>query len=191
MRFIDRAFAITLVTFALGATCGFFFFLTVPTLHEGMNALLYARVALPILAASSVGKTAILLLVFFNNLLPVGLSFLYPTILNRTKWNTSARTLRRLNAAFSILTGFLLGFIDLGGILAFALNLGRSVLDTLVAKSWLHAPIEFFFVLIAVSEPLRLTIGKNKRSLRDDRELLLICLVGLFVSALIEVYLNL
>lgn len=191
MRFIDRAFALTLTSFAVGSLCGFTIFLAVPALREGMMMMLKVRVASPILAATSFGNAAILLLVFVNNMVPVVLALSFPQVLSRIRWDAPPSTLDRLNAAFSLLTGFLIGFLNLGGILAFALTLGPNVFDRLLSESWLHAPIELFLVLVAVSEPIRLALRRIKPSIHDELPLLILCAVGLLASALVEVYLKL
>jgi hypothetical protein len=59
--------------------------------------------------------------------------------------------------------------------------------------SWLHGPLEFLFVLLAVAEPLRLTKIKDGRiglvdAVKEDWKLLCICLLGLLASAMIEVF---
>ena len=87
----------------------------------------------------------------------------------------------------------LVGFFNLGATLMLALELGGlPLLIRLLEKSWLHGPSEFFFVLLCVAEPARMMgipsggdgiVG----SLRGGRELLLISLIGLLVSASIEV----
>jgi hypothetical protein len=86
---------------------------------------------------------------------------------------------------------------DLGGVLAIGWEVGGiSLLAHLVSTSTVHGPLEFFLVLLCVSEPLRInwtsrgdTAEEAKEKLRDDVWLFLFCLIGLFVSAVIEVYL--
>jgi hypothetical protein len=99
--------------------------------------------------------------------------------------------------SFTTLCAFLIGIFDLGGVLAVAWEMGGiSLLMRLLSTSAVHGPLEFILVLLCVSEPLRIiwtsrgdTIEEAKEKLRDDVWLLLICLIGLFVSAVVEVYL--
>ncbi len=88
----------------------------------------------------------------------------------------------------------LLGFFNLGATpLTHVASLkGLSTVTGLLATSWLHAPLEFFFVLVYVTEPLRLAVRGSQgdelvKFLRADLKLLVICLIGLLASA-IEVF---
>ena len=70
---------------------------------------------------------------------------------------------------------------------------GPATLNRLLAASWVHAPLEFLFVLICVAEPLRIVMHRAGgmgiiEILRADLGILLISLVGLLASALIEVF---
>ena len=70
---------------------------------------------------------------------------------------------------------------------------GPSTVNGLLATSWVHAPLEFLFVLACVSEPLRLAVRRVGgeeivRFLRADANLFFICLLGLLASAAIEVF---
>jgi hypothetical protein len=70
---------------------------------------------------------------------------------------------------------------------------GPSVVNGLLVTSWVHAPLEFLFVLACVSEPLRLAARRVRgdeivRFLRVDANLFFISLVGLLASAAIEVF---
>ena len=100
--------------------------------------------------------------------------------------------MNRLLSSFSKLCGFLIGFLDLGATLTVAYtNGGEGLLNKLIATSWFHAPLEFFFVLLAVAEPLRLVGRSGMLNLvRKDFGLLVICVLGLLVSALVEVFLG-
>jgi hypothetical protein len=99
-----------------------------------------------------------------------------------------------LLTAFSLLTGGLLGFFNLGATLMLVQKIGGpTLLNALLRTSWLHGPIEFLLVLACVAEPLRLTLrplngDEIVRFLRADAKLLFICLVGLIASAAIEVF---
>jgi hypothetical protein len=134
-----------------------------------------------------------MLLIFLNNCIPVILSFVYPLIIGKAHWTPPMTAVvgRRLLMAFSLLTAGLLGFFNLGATLTLVVSLkGLSAVTGLLGTSWLHAPLEFFFVLTAVAEPFRLRQdekGKIVRSLRVDMNIFVICLVGLFASAAIEV----
>jgi hypothetical protein len=100
----------------------------------------------------------------------------------------------RLLAAFSLLTGGLLGFFNLGATLMLVAELrGPSTVNGLLATSWVHAPLEFLFVLVCVSEPLRLAVRRVggeeiKGFLHADANLFFISLLGLLASAAIEVF---
>lgn len=100
----------------------------------------------------------------------------------------------RLLTAFSLLTAGLLGFFNLGATLTLVEELkGPSTVNGLLATSWVHAPLEFLFVLACVSEPLRLAIQRVRgdeivRFLQADDNLFIISLFGLLASAAIEVF---
>jgi hypothetical protein len=95
---------------------------------------------------------------------------------------------------FSLLTGGLIGFLNLGATLMLVLEVGGfGMLNRLVAASWVHAPFEFFFVLISVAEPARIMFNRVDEAgmagvLGGDLKILLISLVGLLASAVIEVF---
>jgi len=196
MKFIDIAFGATLVAFGLGSLAGALITILSSTFREFLLLLINSRVITPVRAASSIGALAVMLLIFLNNCIPVALSFLYPLTLGRVRWTPPIRKaiMIRLLAAFSLLTGGLLGFFNLGATLTLVAELrGPSTVNGLLATSWVHAPLEFLFVLVCVSEPLRLAVRRvdgNEivRFLRADANLLLISLVGLLVSAAIEVF---
>jgi len=199
MKFIDIAFGATLVAFGLGSIAGALVTILSPTFREFLLLLINSRIITPVRTAFSLGAVAVMLLIFFNNCIPVALSFLYPLILGKVRWTPPIRkvTLSRLLAAFSLLTGGLLGFFNLGASLTLVAELrSPSVVNGLLATSWVHAPLEFLFVLGCVSEPLRLAarqvrVDEIATFLRADATLLFISLVGLLASAAIEVFAHL
>jgi hypothetical protein len=97
-------------------------------------------------------------------------------------------------ATFSLLAGGLIGFFNLGATLMLASQLaGSALVSRLLATSWLHASLEFLFVLICVAEPLRLAWQRIEgtaisRFLWADINMLFISLIGLLASAAIEVF---
>jgi hypothetical protein len=196
MKFIDIAFGATLVAFGLGSVAGALVTALSSTFREFLLLLIKSRVTTPVRAAYSLGAVTLMLLIFFNNCIPVALSFVYPLILGKVRWTPSIRkvTLIRFLTAFSLLTGGLLGFFNLGATLTLVAELrGPSMVNGLLATSWVHAPLEFLFVLACVSEPLRLAarrVGGEEivRFLRADVNLFFISLVGLLASAAIEVF---
>jgi hypothetical protein len=195
MKFIDRAFAATLAAFLLGSLAGALLVASSLPFRDFMAVLINTRALGPVRGASAFGEVAILLLVFVNNLVPVVLSFLYPLMIAKIRWEPaiSDSTRNRLLGAFSLLTGALLGFFDLGATLILVLEIGGTVTVTrLLEASWVHAPLEFLFVLLCVAEPLRTLLRPTAPdgiigSLRGDLKLLFICLIGLLASAAIEV----
>ena len=199
MKFIDIAFGATLVAFGLGSIAGALIIVLSPTFREFLLFLINLRVITPVRAAFSLGTVTVMLLIFFNNCIPVALSFLYPLILGKVRWTPPIRKVIviRLLAAFSLLAGSLLGFFNLGATLTLVAELrGISTVNGLLATSWIHAPLEFLFVLVCVSEPLRLAVRRVRgdeivRFLRADASLLFISLVGLLASAAIEVFAHL
>ena len=199
MKLIDRAFGATLLAFVLGSLAGALLIAFSATFRKFMAFLLTARAIAPLRAASTLGGVAVTMLVFFNNCVPVLLSFLYPAVIAKVRWKPPIRdpTRNHLLAAFSLLAGGLLGFLDLGATLMLASeNGGVIMVNRLLATSWIHAPLEFLFVLICVAEPLRIA-GRRMvseqlvRALRGDLKLLVISLLGLLVSAVIEVIVGL
>jgi len=196
MKFIDRAFAITVAAFALGSVTGVLAVSTLPALNTFVGTLLTVRLLGPVREASIFGSIALVLLIFGNNSITVFLSFLYPFVLGKVRWTPapSLGTMNRLLAWFSGLAGFLIGFFDLGATLGWAWkNGGLLWVHRLLATSWLHGPLEFLFVLLAVAEPLRLTkiTGGGIApvdTLKEDWKLLCISLVGLLASAIVEVF---
>ncbi len=196
MKFIDRAFGATLLAFAVGSLAGAVLILFSLPFRESMVFLINARALVPVRAASAVGGVAVMLLVFVNNFVPVVLSFLYPLIIAKVRWTPPMRSSTRngLLTAFSLLTGGLVGFFNLGATLMLVAEIGGlTMVNRLLSASWVHAPLEFSFILLCVAEPLRI-VGRRSGgngivgSLREDLKLLFICLVGLLASAAIEVF---
>jgi len=196
MKFVDIAFGATLVAFGLGSLAGATITALSPAFQEFLLFLISSRVVTPVRAAFSLGAVALMLLIFFNNCIPVVLSFLYPLILGKVRWTPPIRevTMTRLLAAFSLLTGGLLGFFNLGATLTLVAELrGLSTVNGLIATSWMHAPLEFLFVLSCVAEPLRLAVRRVEKErivefLQADTNLFFISLIGLLASAAIEVF---
>ena len=196
MKFIDIAFGATLVAFGLGSLAGALVTALSSAFREALLLLINSRIITPVRAASSIGAIAVMLIIFLNNCIPVALSFLYPWVLGRVRWTPPIpkATMTRLLTAFSLLTGGLVGFFNLGASLTLVAELrGSSMVNGLLATSWLHAPLEFLFVLSCVAEPLRLAVRRVSgdeivRFLRVDVNLFFICLVGLLASAAIEVF---
>ena len=144
---------------------------------------------------SQFGNSALLLLVLLNNSIPAGLSFAYPFIIARVSWTPPLTRERRwqLLAYFTWLCAFLVGFFGLGITLSIGWVLGgKALLLAILSGAWVHGPIELVAVLLCVSEPLRLAEELDGLDLtirlRDDLRLLVICLLGLVVSAAIEVF---
>lgn len=195
MRPVDRAFAITLAAFAAGSTAGIDAVLGLPPLQPLIGSLLETRMLTPVTAVSAFGDVALVLLIFANNSVPVLLSFLWPFILGKVCWTPplAASTMGRLLGAYTVLVAFLVGFFDLGATLGWAwLAGGDALVSRLLVASWLHGPFEFLFVLLAVSEPLRLTsttkgYGDLVAATKKDWKLALACLAGLLLTAVVEV----
>jgi len=99
--------------------------------------------------------------------------------------------------SYTALCAFLIGTFNLGAVLAVGWKIGGfSLLLHLLSTSIVHGPLEFLFVLLSVAEPLRISrfseaddMERARKRLHDDTKLLLICLLGLFVSAVVEVFL--
>lgn len=196
MKFIDRAFGATLVAFVIGSLAGVLLTAFSSAFRDFMAFLVNTRAIVPVRGASALGGVAVMLLVFANNCVPVALSFLYPLIIAKVRWTPPLRSSarNRLLTGFSLLTGGLIGFFNLGATLTLVSEIGGpAMLNRLLGASWLHAPLEFLFVLICVAEPLRIVVrrigGKGIiKFLRGDLELLFISLIGLLASAAIEVF---
>ncbi len=196
MKFIDRAFGATLLAFVVGSAAGALLILFSLKFRESMVFLINARALVPVRAASTVGGVAVMLLVLGNNFVPAVLSFLYPLIIAKVRWIPPLRSSNRnrLLTAFSLLTGGLVGFFNLGATLMLVSEIGGlTLVNRLLSVSWVHAPLEFFFILLCVAEPFRI-VGRRSGgngivgSLREDLKLLFICLIGLLASAVIEVF---
>jgi len=196
MKFIDIAFGATLVAFGVGSLAGAAVTAYSFAFRGFLLLLINSRVVAPIRAATALGGMAVTLLIFLNNCVPVALSFVYPWVIGRVRWEPPLRkaTANRLLMAFSLLTGSLVGFFNLGATLMLVEELrGPALVSRLLGTSLIHAPMEFLFVLVCVAEPLRLGLQMVDRDrfvevLRGDLNLLFICLIGLLVSAVIEVF---
>jgi hypothetical protein len=196
MKFIDIAFGATLVAFGLGSLAGAALTAYSFTFRGFLLLLVNSRVVAPVRAATALGGIAVMLLIFLNNCVPVALSFLYPWIIGKFRWEPPLRkaTANRLLMACSLLTGSLVGFFSLGATLMLVEELrGPAVVSRFLVTSVVHGPMEFLFVLLCVAEPLRLGLRNVDRErfvelLRADLNLLFICLIGLLASAAIEVF---
>jgi len=196
MKCIDTAFGITLAAFCLGSLAGALITALSPSFRGFMLLLINLRVLAPVQSTAEFGKLALMMLIFLNNCIPVALSFAYPLIIGKTHWTPPMRKVMmvRLLTAFSLLTAGLLGFFNLGATLMLVEELkGQTALNAILQTSWIHAPLEFLFVLACVAEPLRLTrrarsVDDIAKFLRSDTSLLAACLAGLIVSAAIEVF---
>lgn len=94
-------------------------------------------------------------------------------------------------AGYSLLAAYLLGFFDLGAILGSVMvERGVPVVSSLLRHSWLHGPMEFTLILLCVAEPARIAARERAGSEiaydRKDAILLFACLLGLFISAILE-----
>ena len=184
------------MAFGLGSLAGALVTVLSSTFREFLLLLINSRVITPVRVASSLGAVAVMLLIFLNNCIPVALSFSYPLMLGKVRWTPPIQkvTLIRFLTAFSLLTGGLLGFFNLGATLTLVAELrGPSMVNGLLATSWVHAPLEFLFVLSCVAEPLRLAVRRAEGDeivgfLRADANLFFISLIGLLASAAIEVF---
>lgn len=196
MKFFDRAFGATTLAFAAGSLAGAVTTSSLLAFREGMAFLLSTRAIVPVRAVSSFGELALVLLVFTNNSVPVLLSFLFPFIVAKVRWNPPLRgsVRNQLLTVFSLLTGGLIGFFNLGATLMLVFRVGgATMLNGLIASSWLHAPLEFLFVLMSVAESVRIVMNRVREDevvefLRGDLKVLFMSLVGLLASAVIEVF---
>lgn len=157
--------------------------------------MIQVRMLSPIQSASRVGSIALVLLVFANNSVPAVLSFLYPLIVAKVNWTPSLtkKQVRILMIGYTYLSAFLTGFFGVGATLGLALVLGGTMAAVAILfTARVHAPLELFFVLVCIAEPLRLAevqVGEVTGILRRHVALLLISLIGLLLSAGIEVLL--
>lgn len=198
MKIADRAFALTLAAFSLGALVGAVVVASSELIQGLMIALVHFRLVGPVKSASTLGSTVLVLLIFANNSIPVLLSFVYPVIVGKVTWTPpfSREGKVRLMFSLSVFCGFLIGFFNLGAVLSVAWSLGGvGLVDSLLSASWVHGPVEFFLVLVGVSEPLRLVSEKGAslnlaEGVKRDLKLLVVCLIGLLISAVLEVFLH-
>jgi hypothetical protein len=194
MKFVDRPFALAVAVFVIGAFAGAGSTALSSDLRELALELLQARMISPIQTVSHLGDIAVLLFIFLNNLAPVILSFLYPMVLLRISWTPPLTKERRLLflGGYTFIVAFLVGFFSLGAPLGTGWALGGAkMLLSLTLGILVHGPLEFAFVLICVAEPLRITYAAREvatRRLVDDRILLPVSIIGLLLSAVIEVF---
>lgn len=198
LRIGDRPFTFSLSAFGVGALAGFLTAVLVPAFRGAMIGMLQVRVLEPVQGAIAIGGFAVVVLIFANNSVPVLLSFLYPILLVRIPWTPplTRRRRRLLLTGYSFLAAFLVGFLDLGASLGSILfERGQSVVVSLMRHSWLHGPLEFGLVLLCIAEPARIAMREDTASgvasfNRKDAALLLCCLVGLLLAAILESALN-
>lgn len=198
MKFIDRAFALAIAIFFAGAFVGATLVIISPYFRTGIITLLQARLVSPIRTATRFGDIGVFLVIFLNNSVPVVLSFLYPFIIAKITWTPSLTRQRRfmLLSCYTFIAAFLTGFFSLGTPLAATWVLGgaNSLIST-ISGARIHGPLEFGFVLLCISEPLRISMSTTERetlrSLGDDRRLLFVSVAGLLISGAIEVFLRL
>jgi len=196
MRFIDRALALTVAVFLIGAFIGAILVVLSSSVREFAIMLLQARMLSPVQSVSHLGKIAVFLLIFVNNCVPVVLSFAYPLIIARIKWTPPLSERRNFLflSGYTLVVAFLIGFFSLGAPLATAWALGGTqMLLSLISEAWVHGPLEFAFVLVCVAEPHRVArVAREVANSRlfHDRGLLAVSIVGLLVSGAVEVFLR-
>jgi len=191
---LTLAFAI----FLLGSLAGSILVITVTPVRGPLILFLQARMISPIKVVSHFGNAALTLLVFLNNTVPALLSFLYPIIIANVNWTPplTRRKKRILLGGFTGFCAFLVGFFGFGIALAIGWVVGgSSLLSSLLASATVHGPLEMLCVLLCISEPLRLAEQHDRIELmthvRRDLKLLVFCLFGLLLSAVIEVLVGL
>lgn len=192
--YFDRPFAISLVIFGVGSVAGFLLAGLVPFFRGLMMEMFQVRVLGPVESALTLGGFAVVVLIFANNAVPVLLSFLYPILLARVHWTPPLTRSKSelLLTAYSLLTAFLLGFLDLGAASGSILfEQGASTMSYVLRHSWLHGPVEFLLVLLCVAEPARIAARKYSGSGiapydHKDAILLFVSLLGLLASAILE-----
>jgi len=165
--------------------------------QEFVLATFEARMLAPIRVVVPFGSHVVLLVIFLNNSLPAVLSFMYPLAIVKIRW-TPPLTRRRTHfflSTFTLLTAFLIGFFSLGAALAAGwVHGGRAEVFSLLSGALVHGPLEFSLVLLCVAEPLRIAprvddqLAQLVRQLRADSRLLPVSLLGLLLSAGIEVF---
>jgi hypothetical protein len=195
LKFIDKPLAIASAIFLLGSIVGSAVVILFPGFRDAFGVTLQVRMVFPVETAAKIGPYALFLLVFLNNSIPPVLAFIYPLVIAEIHWTPPLTERRRelLLSLFTHISSFLIGFFGIGAILGLvALTEGTDALTLLISEAKVHAPIEIFFVLICIAEPLRLAGSVKTESgkrLRGDLVLLWVALVGLLVSAAIEVFL--
>jgi hypothetical protein len=196
MRFLDRPLAVAVVMFTAGSVSGASFVICTYWTRFFLLGLIEVRMLTPLnIALTSGGELAVFVLIFANNSAVALLSFLYPFLIATIHWVPDLDIGRRrtLLSSFTLLIAFVVGFFGIGGIMALEwMWNGVSGLLGLLAKSWLHGPIELGFILVSVSEPLRLAnccdSADIATTLRKDVQVLCIALIGLLLAAALEVY---
>ena len=193
MEFIDRRLAATLAVFFVGVLFGSFTVILSPSFRDIFITIIQVRMLSPIQNASRVGSIALILLVFTNNSVPAVLSFLYPLIVAKVNWTPplTKKQMRILMIGYTYLSAFLTGFFGVGATLGLAWVLGGTMASVAILFTVrVHAPLELFFVLVCIAEPLRLAevpVREVAGILRKHIALLLISLIGLLLTAGIEV----
>ena len=195
MRFIDRAFALAVAVFLIGASTGAISIILSSTIREFAMILLRGRMLSPIRIVSQYGDAAVFLVIFINNTVPVVLSFAYPFAIAKIAWTPSLTKQRTslLLSAYTFAVAFFVGFFSFGAPLATEWILGgTSMLFSLIWTARVHGPLEFAFVLVCVAEPLRIARLKEElapAALYHDLGLMIVSIVGLLGSSAIEVFL--
>jgi hypothetical protein len=198
MRYLDRAFAVATGIFILGSLTGFLVVVLTQQVRDLMIFILQMRMLTPIQTVSGFGKSATSVLIFLNNSIPPLLSYLYPLLIMKVRWTPPLSRGRQdlFMWSFTALCSFLIGAFNLGAVLALGWKIGGPGLVLhLLSTASVHGPLEFLFILLCVAEPLRIALdSKADRAdrglavLRNDVKLLMLCLLGLLVSALIEAF---
>jgi hypothetical protein len=194
MKFIDRALAATVAVFVMGTMIGAFTIVLFSPFRDAFTMIIQVRMLSPIQTAAKAGSVALLGLVFLNNSIPAVLSFLYPLAVARISWTPPLTQKRRriLMAGYTYLSGLLAGFFGVGLPLGLAWVLGgMKAAISLLFVARIHGPLELFFVLVCLAEPLRLADASGSKItgiLRGHLRLLWAALIGLLVSAGIEVF---
>jgi hypothetical protein len=194
VKFVDRALATTVAVFLLGTLAGAFTVIFIPVFRNTFTTVIQVRMVSPIQTAARMGPMVLLFLVFLNNSIPAVLSFLYVLIVANVNWTPPLTEKRRrvLMSWYTHVTAFLTGFFGVGVTLGLAWTLeGAKATVSLMYTARIHGPLELFFVLVCIAEPLRLAnMGRPEISLilHEHLALLWVSLIGLFVTAGIEVF---
>jgi hypothetical protein len=197
MEFVDRALAVTVTIFLLGILIGDSIVVLFPASQEPLRTIIQFRMLSPIQTAAEMGSIALFFLVFLNNSIPAVLSFLYPLAVARITWTPPLTENRRKTfmVTYTYLSALLTGFFAFGVPLGLTwIHEGTKEAISLLSTARVHGPLELFFVLACISEPLRLTQAVREETvgkLRDHLLLLWISLAGLSLSAGIEVFMRL